>query len=237
MSSAWFAGIVTGLVTGALVTFAVTATGHSTGTRILQMVHLAGAPSCTDPGWLLQVPNDQILANSWYAAKDTLKDYSTLHTPDLTVDGNPRSAWLQWWPTDGLNNSPSSGNYIIWRFAESYDVRLVCILNGWDEDSTTFNSIQPVKYVTIGDKAPACSGTSATLSTSTYSYFWNNVKLPHNHPTSELCLQIKGTYPVNADQLNFAPGPTRHELPKRAMTGISEIRFYYSPSVLDWTPY
>jgi hypothetical protein len=236
-SSPWFAGIVTGLITGALVTFSITATGHSTGARILQMVHVAGPPSCTDPGWLLQVPDDQILANSWYAATDTLEHYGTLHTPDLTVDGNPRSAWLQWWPTNGLSNSASSGDYITWRFAESYDIRLVCILNGWEEDSNTFGSVEPVRYATIGDKAPACSGTSATLTTHTYSYFWNEAKLSRGHPTAELCLQIKGTYPVNMKQLDWVPGPKGHERPYRAMTGISEVRFYYSPSVLDWMPY
>jgi len=37
--SPWFAGIVTGLITGALVTFSITVTGHSAGVRILQMVH------------------------------------------------------------------------------------------------------------------------------------------------------------------------------------------------------
>jgi hypothetical protein len=127
------------------------------------MTHLTGSPSCNNPGWLLQVPDDQILANSWYAATDTLQNYGTLHTPDLTVDGNPRSAWLQWWPTSGLSTNPSSGNYITWQFARPYDIRLVCILNGWEEDSNTFGSVEPVKSVTIGNTAPACSGTQATL--------------------------------------------------------------------------
>jgi hypothetical protein len=34
MSSQWFAGIVSGLITGALVTFSITATGHSTDVRM-----------------------------------------------------------------------------------------------------------------------------------------------------------------------------------------------------------
>lgn len=129
-----------GVISGAIVTFAITATGHSTGMRIWQMVHGTKSPSCADPGWLLQVPDDPILANSWYATRDSLPHYGTLHTPDLTVDNNVRTAWLQWWPTSGLSKSVSSGNYITWSFAQSYDIRLVCILNGWAEDSTTFNS-------------------------------------------------------------------------------------------------
>jgi hypothetical protein len=128
VTSQWFVGIVSGLISGALVTFAITATGHSTGVRMLQMAHLAPAPSCTDPGWLLQVPDDQILANSWYAQLDTVQHYGILHTADQTVDGNVRTAWLQWWPTAGLSKIPGSGNYISWSFAQPYDVRLACIL-------------------------------------------------------------------------------------------------------------
>ena len=88
LSSPWISGILTGLITGALVTFAITPTGHSAEFRVLQMANSAKSPSCTDPGWLLQVPDDQILANSWYQATDNVPDYKTLHTPDLTVDGN-----------------------------------------------------------------------------------------------------------------------------------------------------
>jgi hypothetical protein len=105
----------------------------------------------------LQVPDDQILANSWYEATDNVQDYKTLHTADLTVDGNPRSAWRQWWPSSGIDDSPGSGNYITWSFAQSYDIRLVCILNGWEGDSHTFDSAEPVKSATIGniDALPA----------------------------------------------------------------------------------
>jgi len=203
----------------------------------MQMMHQAKPPSCTDPGWLLRVPDDQILANSWYAALDTLPHYGTLHTPDLTVDGNVRSAWLQWWPTNGLSKSASSGNYITWSFAQSYDVRLVCILNGWAEDSTTFNSVEPVKYATIGYKAPGCTGTPVKLNAHTYTYSWNKAKLLHNYPTRSLCLQIREPYPENMKQLHCTPGPKGHKLPCRPLTGISEVRFYYSPSPLDWVPY
>lgn len=239
--SSWFAGIVTGLITGALVTFSITVTGHSTGIRIFQMVHLAGSPSCTDPGWLLQVPDDQILANSWYAATDNVQDYKTLHTPDLTVDGNPRSAWLQWWPSSGIDDSPGSGNYITWSFAQSYDIRLVCILNGWEEDSHTFNSAEPVKSATIGDKAPGCSGTQIKFTTHSYTYAWNEVKLSRSHPTGLLCLQITAPYHETYktdEQLKCAPVPQGSEGSScRLLTGISEIRFYYSPSMLNRVPY
>jgi hypothetical protein len=64
VGSPWFSGIVPGVISGAIVTFAITATGHSSGVRLLQMVRLAKPPTCTNPGWLMQVPDDQILANS-----------------------------------------------------------------------------------------------------------------------------------------------------------------------------
>lgn len=238
-SNLW-GGIVSGLISGAILTFVITATGHSTGLRILQIAGEAKPPSCNDPGWLLRVPDDQILGNSWYAARDTLPYYKTLHTPDLTVDDNLRSAWLQWWPTDAYSTSASSGNYITWSFAQEYDIRLVCILNGWDEDSATFNSVDPVKYATIGYAAPGCAATRVKLSIHTYTYSWNPAKLSRNHPTRSLCLQIREPYPENKKnkkQLHCTPGPKDHKLPCRPLTGISEVRFYYSPSPLDWVSY
>jgi len=236
--SSWVSGIASGLISGAIVTFAITATGHSTGVRLLQMVSLAKAPTCANPGWLQQVPDDQILANSWYAALDNLPHYRTVHTPDLTVDGNVRTAWLQWWPTSGFGNKyPLSGNYITWSFAQPYDVRLVCILNGWDEDSTTFNSVKPVKYATIGNSAPGCSGTPVKLNIHTYAYRWNAVPLLHSHSTRMLCLQISRPYRGLQGDLRCSPGPTGHAKSCRVLTGLSEVRFYYSPMPLNWVSY
>lgn len=237
IGSTWFVGIVSGVISGAMVTFAVTATGHSTGVRMLEMAQLASPPSCTDPGWLLQVPDDQILANSWYATVDTLRHHGTLHTPDLTVDGNVRTAWLQWWPTNGLSNNTSSGNYISWSFAQPYDIRLVCILNGWADDSTTFNSVAPVKSATMGYSTPGCTGTRVNLSTHTFTYTWNQVKLSGYHSARELCLQIRRTYPRRAKLLDCVSGPKGHERPCRTLTGLSEVRFYYSPALLNWVSY
>jgi hypothetical protein len=235
--SSWVSGIASGLISGAIVTFAITATGHSTGVRLLQVASLAKPPTCTNPGWLLQVPDDQILANSWYATLDTLPHYQTVHTPDLTVDGNVRTAWLQWWPTSGLSDYASSGNYITWSFAQPYDVRLVCILNGWEEDSTTFNSVEPVKYATMGNSAPGCSGTRVKFKIHTYTYTWNQVQLSHSHSTRLLCLQISRPYRGNKKRLDCVPGPKGHAKPCRILTGLSEIRFYYSPAPLNWMPY
>jgi hypothetical protein len=201
------------------------------------MAQLASQPSCTDPGWLLQVPDDQILANSWYASLDTLSHHGTLHTPDLTVDGDVRTAWLQWWPTKGLSSNSFSGNYISWSFAQPYNIRLVCILNGWEDDSWTFNSVEPVKSATMGYSTPRCTGTQVSLSTHTYTYTWNQVKLSGNHSTRELCLQIRRTYPRRAKLLDCAPGPKGHKRPCRTLTGLSEVRFYYSPELLNWVPY
>jgi hypothetical protein len=236
-SSSWFSGIASGLISGAIVTFAITATGHSTGVRLLEMATLAKAPTCTNPGWLLQVPDDQILANSWYAARDKLPHYQIVHTPDLTVDGNARTAWLQWWPTTGFSKDRSSGNYITWSFAQPYDVRLVCILNGWEEDSTTFNSVKPVKNATMGDSAPRCSGTSVKLKIHTYTYSWNQVQLSDSHATRMLCLQISRPYRGNEADLRCASGPPRHTKSCRMLTGLSEVRFYYSPAPLNWMSY
>lgn len=241
LSSPWICGILTGLITGALVTFAITPTGHSAEFRVLQMANSAKSPSCTDPGWLLQVPDDQILTNSWFQAMDNVPDYKTLHTPDLTVDGNPRSAWLQWWPSTGIDDTPGHGNFISWSFAQSYNIRLVCILNGWDEDSHTFSSAETVKSVTIGNKAPGCSGTQKILTIHSYTCTWNEVKLSHSHPTKFLCLQITAPYHETRktdNLLTCAPVPQGSMGPScRYLTGISEIRFYYSPSALNWVPY
>lgn len=237
VGSPWFSGIVSGVISGTIVTFAITATGHSTGVRLLQMVSLAKPPTCTNPGWLMQVPDDQILANSWYAAQDNLPYYQTVHTPDLTVDGNVRTAWLQWWPTSGFGPYASSGNYITWSFSQPYDVRLVCILNGWEEDSTTFNSVKPVKYATMGDSAPGCSGTSVMLKYHTYTYTWNTVQLSHSHSTRMLCLQISRPYRGIQGDLRCAPGPKGHTKSCRMLTGLSEVRFYYSPALLNGVPF
>jgi hypothetical protein len=160
-----------------------------------------------------------------------------VHTPDLTVDGNVRTAWLQWWPTTGLTADPSSGNYITWSFAQAYDVRLVCILNGWEEDSTTFNYVEPIKYATIGNSAPGCSGTRVKLKIHTYSYTWNPVQLSHSHATRLLCLQINSVYRVKRNHINCVPGPQGHVNPCRMLTGLSEVRFYYSPTPLDRVPF
>jgi hypothetical protein len=234
LKSSVFQGIIPGIISGLLVSFFITSTGHSAGIRILEFVHFQKTPNCNDPGWLLQVPDDQILANSYYATADTLRYHGTLHTADLTVDGNVRTAWLQWWPTDSFGHTSYRRNYITWSLSRRYDVRLVCILNGWTETSHTFDDVEPVKTGSIGVIDKECNQTPVLLKTRTYTYDWNPVRMTFG-PTKFLCMQILSTYPAFSP--DCVPGPLRHERPCRPMTGLSEVRFYYSPAVLNWASF
>ena len=52
--------------------------------------------------------------------------------------------------------APHRGHEGFWHphraFAQSYDVRLACILNGWEKRQQDFQQRKLVKYLTMGDR-------------------------------------------------------------------------------------
>ena len=150
--SGWLVGIITGLITGIVVAFYVAPTGQATVTMLRD--HFV-RPSCGKPQWLLQVPDSEVFASSYYFQLDRIPPYGLLHVPGSTIDGDLRTAWLQFWPSpsDGLSarkNQPNlKSDYIEWSFSKPYSIRLICIVDGWTEDSNTYKDTLPISVATV----------------------------------------------------------------------------------------
>jgi hypothetical protein len=220
-SSGWVLGIV-GIVAGIVVAFVVTATGHATLSRIGSIV--SGAqPSCSDPKWLLQVPDNQITSSAIYVYED--------HYPDLTVDGSRYTAWLQWWPTSDFKHNIPQYNRIAWSLSSSgpYDLRLICIEDGWDRDTLAYGETEAIRNAMIGLNEQQCPNHNETLS-NTY-LAWQQVNV--SCQTSKVTLYVKSTYRP-AGIPDCVPPPVGLAAGCRTLTGISEIKFYYSPRLFFW---
>jgi hypothetical protein len=241
-------GVVSGLLTSILVSFYFTATGQATLTAIR---HHLTQPSCSNPQWLLQVPDNQIFAGAFYFQKDTIQDYGSLHTPDLTVDGNLNTAWLQIWPSPSTHKPKENSDYIEWTFPQRYDIRLICVVDGWTEDRSTYEGTTPIGtaeiYVTKAGSVippiglPKASGQckSRMQPFKDYlvrdgairdSYQWQGV--PFHCNTSNIILHITG---VAGSSVSYRKGHLdRVQIANdnAPMAGLSEIRFYYCPTML-----
>jgi hypothetical protein len=240
-------GFFSGIISGLIVAFALTPTGHASGTYILGR---DPRPNCSNPQWLLKVPDDQIFASSYYFTYDTIPLYGILHDPSLSIDGNLRTAWLQWWPTTDLNNNIILNSNITWTFPNSYNIRLICIIDGWTEDSHTYAKTLPIGSATIYSAiagstppraSPLCAKRAASFTDYIQkgdSYQWQGFEF--SCKTKNVTLAIDGVSKASEkarDKLDLVPDTSLPGNAKEPLVGISEINFYYAPSVLSHLPY
>ena len=234
-------GLFTGLVTSTLIAVYFTPTGQASLTAAR---HWFAKPTCANQQGLLQVPVSDVFANAYYDYWDTIPGYSVYHRPNYTIDGDLGTAWLQPWAT---SVKPSS--YIEWAFNQRYDIRLICVVDGWTEDSKTYALTYPIGTATVyatnlGNPpprigrpltSPLCPSLKATFR----NYLLRNsfVKDPYQwQPVGFHCLTdnivlfitgVAGEAVRNGKLIWGNPEP---------LTGLSEVRFYYCPSALCWLP-
>jgi hypothetical protein len=246
--SGLISGIISGIISGALVSFALTPTGHAFGVYVFQR---DPTPSCTNPQWLMQVPDDQIFANSYYFSPDTLQYYGILHSPDYSVDGDLRTSWLQWWPTTNMNQGNVSYNYVSWTFPTEYHIRLICIINGWTEDSNTYESTLPIGKATIYSSYASnsksstnyqlCGNTTVSLRDyiDAYTYQWQGVSFDCSANSISLRIDSVASSSIidRAGHLDMVPEPKPDSNIKMPLVGLTEVRFYYAPSFLSHLPH
>ena len=246
-SSPWVIGIVTGLLSGAIVAFVPTASGQSTLARVSGFL---AKPTCDDPRWLVQIPDSDIFAAAYYEQRDGIPDYDLYHAPQNTVDGDLRTSWLQLWPSFTTSLGSKSSDYIEWQFPRAYKLRLICVIDGWTEDDITYYRTLPVGtatvYVTNPDSNPPRSGSPAPErgcpvrvqrfadylaphEELSYTYQWQPIEFSCR--ARDVVLHIDT---VDAQSIKDRPQLALSELDgvKRPITGISEIRFYYCPTML-----
>ncbi len=250
--SDWFIAIATGILTGAIVSFYLTSTGQAWKTFI---INFDPKPTCNDPKWLLQVPDNQIFASSFYFQKDNIPGFGVWHYPDSSIDGSVRTAWLQFWPP---LSKPKNDSYIEWTFPQSYPIRLICIVNGWTGDRATYTATLPIGKATIYATDPAVAPPAVGIpirssqcpaqeqafqdymernGSTTYPYQWQAV--PYWCTSSGIVLYIDSVSPdsikFRADTLVPAQlTPSSLGTYQAPLTGLSEIRFYYSPDSMSF---
>jgi hypothetical protein len=211
-------------VSGLVLAILGTAGGKSTESYLTSR----GTPTCADPKWLLQVPDDQIYASAFY-----------VHEPfsaNQTIDGDQNMAWLQWWPTTDFNGNKPGYNYIQWNFYPSnYNLRLICIVDGWNRDIVAYDRTEPIRKATVGFGGNSCPVYKKTFSNNGFMgglpAEWQQVKVLCR--TSQVRLVVDSTYKAVAPRC-VAPPPNIGTSKCKPLTGISEVRFYYSPDWLRW---
>lgn len=210
--------------TGLVLAISSTAGGKSTESYVMG----SGTPSCADPKWLLQVPDSQIYASAFY-----------VHEPfsaNKTVDGDQNTAWLQWWPTTDFAGNKPGLNYIQWIFSPStYNLRLICVADGWNQDIVAYDSTKPIRAATIRFGGNGCPVYQKTFSNNGFAgglpAEWQQVNVLCR--TSQVRLVVDSTYNA-VTPLCVAPPSNMGTAKCEPLTGISEIRFYYSPDWLWW---
>jgi len=244
----WLTGIATGIISGVLVSFYLSATGQATLTAVRH--HLV-RPSCSDPQWLLQVPGNQVSANAYYVQTDTIPGYGEYHRPGYTIDGDLGTSWLQFWPSPTSKLGQRSSDYIEWTFPQRYNVRLICIVDGWTEDNITYEGTFPISAATVfaatsgippanGLPSPSEACPSSTPHFKDYlgknglvssTVQWQPIKF--HCLTADVVLHID-----SASEANRPHPPLGVKLHgwQKPLTGISEVRFYYCPNFLCLLP-
>ena len=250
-SNNFLIGVITGLISGVMVSFCLTPTGQAAFTAARN--HLS-KPSCTNPQWLLQVPSSEVFASAYYMQRDQVPGYSIFHVASSTIDGDLGTSWLQFWPSLSTGSGESSSDYIEWSLAKRYDVRLICIVNGWTQDVYTYKATLPIGAATVyttnqtmppavGSPSPSktCSSQHEAFKdylqendTVEFADQWqpvifhcvtDNVVL-HIDNVSETSITRRGRYLVDSE-LNGHRAP---------LVGLSEVKFYYCPAVLCELP-
>jgi hypothetical protein len=240
----WLTGLATGLISAVMVAFYLSATGQAALTAVR---HGFAMPSCSDPQWLLQVPDNQVSASAYYVQTDTIPGYKEFHRPGDTIDGDLGTSWLQFWPSTTSKLGNGSSNYIEWTFPQREDVRLICIVDGWAEDNMTYENTFPISAATVyaassgipPANGPPRSSTKCHSSTPRFKDYlgkdglvspaaqWQPIKFGCR--TADIVLHIDSASAANRKHV-----PTGVKLYgwQKPLTGISEVRFYYCPNVL-----
>lgn len=142
----WVIGVATGLISGIVVAFYLSATGQAALTAVRNRL---ARPSCSDPQWLLQVPDSNVFASAYYLQFDHLEGYSSFHSASNTVDGDLNTSWLQSWPSPTTYSGARDSDYIEWSFAQAYNIRLICVVDGWAADLPTYRSTLPIGTASV----------------------------------------------------------------------------------------
>jgi hypothetical protein len=141
--NSWMIGVFTGLISGVIVAFYLSASGQAALTAIRHHTK----PSCSNPQWLLQVPDSQVFTSSYYIQSDKIPGYGSFHVASNTIDGDLSTSWLQLWPSLSTHSGAGlSSDYIEWSFAQPYNVRLICIVDGWAEDLQTYRGLSKTQF-------------------------------------------------------------------------------------------
>lgn len=251
LRSNWLIGIATGLISGIVVAFYLSASGQATLTAIR---HHLTRPSCSNPQWLLQVPNSEVFTSAYYEQMDQIKGYGSFHIATNTIDGDLGTSWLQVWPSPSTYLGAGSSDYIEWSFAQPYNVRLICIVDGWAADLQTYRDTLPIGTATVyvtneavpppgGSPSPSNTCTSQHASFRDYLhkdgsvtsvYQWQPV--PFHCKTSDVVLHIESVSQTSTTlrtQYLVKSSLNGHQAP---LAGLSEIKFYYCPTILCWLP-
>jgi hypothetical protein len=251
LGNGWLIGIVTGLISGIVVAFYLSTTGQAALTAAR---HYLTKPSCGNPQWLLQVPDSEVFANAYYIQSDQIKGYGSFHVASNTIDGDLGTSWLQMWPSPSTYLGAGDSDYIEWSFAQPYDVRLICVVDGWAADLQTYRDTLPIgtatAYVTdeavppaVGSPSPSstCASQHATFQdylqkngSVTSAYQWQPV--PFHCKTSDVVLRIDGVSRTSTALRNPYLVKSSLDGYQAPLAGLSEIKFYYCPTVLCWLP-
>jgi len=245
----WTIGVATGLISGIVVAFYLSATGQASLTAVR---HFFTKPSCSNPQWLLQVPDNEIFTSAYYEQLDEIPGYRSFHVASNTIDGDLSTSWLQLWPSPSTHLGAGSSDYIEWSFAQPYNIRLICVVDGWAEDLKTYTDTLPIGTATVyvtNEAVPPMVGSPSrsNICTSehvgfqdylqkngnvTFTYQWQPV--PFYCKTSDVVLRIES---VSQASMTLRSG---HLIDSSVngdtapLTGLSEIKFYYCPTVLCW---
>jgi hypothetical protein len=243
----WLIGIATGIISGVMVSFYLSATGQATLTAFRH--HFVG-PSCSDPQWLLQVPDNQVSASAYYVQSDTIPRYGEYHRADYTIDGDFGTSWLQFWPSPTSKLLKGSSDYIEWTFPQRYNVRLICMVDGWTENNRTYENTFPISAATVymttseipANGPPSPSGTCPSRTPRFKDYLGKNGLISSTvqwQPIKFHCLTADVVLHIDnvseANRPNPPPGVKLYGWQK-PLTGISEVRFYYCPNFLCALP-
>jgi len=247
--SSWLAGIATGLISGVLVAFYLSATGQATVTAIR---HGFARPSCSNPQWLLQVPDTQIFSSAFYEQKDAIPGFADFHVASNSIDGDLSSSWLQFWPSKSDHQGDSS-DYIEWSFAQPYDVRLICVVDGWTEDLTTYMDTLPIgtaKVYSTDGQPPAHGSPLPSSGCATeqarfkdylqksgeveFTYQWQPVSFHCN--TSNIVLHIASVSRTSSAWRGKSLVDSELNGYQDPLVGLSEVKFYYCPTALCGLP-
>jgi hypothetical protein len=135
---------------------------------------------------------------------------------------------------NSFKGSTSKDNFIHWKFlSKAYDLRLICIKVGWPKGSQTAEEIRNIKNATIDLGNKNCSDYNKTFHSDAYKFQQVNVSCK----THNVYLYLNSTYRAAKKHFCVPPPPDTGTTGCTALTGISEVRFYYSPGVLSHIPW